>query len=973
LDVHSSRYPDVIHSGRGFPRSLWIVPLVAALLFGARSLVSAGNGLEARYYTGVAPAGTPARTTVDRAPSTAQIRQRWGSAPPDRFSVIWSGFVTVGARGTYRFATASSGGSQLFIDDALVVDNSGVHSLQTRAGQIRLTSGPHRIRLLFVKDGGDDALDVSWARDGRAPEPIPGWLLSTRPARLPLAWLGRVLDFAIALLIVPAALVLLWAAVLWLRRVSAPPAVVRWGERVAGIAAVILPVFFVAHALTFWGHGVIDEEATTFVINYLSNRPFLQAILDPQLNDWGSFQARELAYVFDRMDGRLFARLLVDHHVLLFVPLSSMLCLPAICGVYLLGARRVLRLEWTTALLLLTLFLSCIVTQASTPILYRSSKMLLSVAAIGFLFLLTRVLEPERRRVGTTPATALFVVGVVMSMCDRQGYAYLLSATTVIAALWVRQRWIRPPGDSSPERLFGPVALIGTAATIAAVLYNNVVAPNAILRANGYWPDMSYEDIPFERFNAALAGSALRMFRDEVSYFFGNLPIAVVGALGLLLWIAVAVRAPRRTHPGLLARLTSTGVVVTAAFASVLLVLIAVMGMRHPPVFRIVDHAFWYYTLSMQAVLLFAVSLALAQLRRQAPADPAPFAIHVLLLAMIAANVAHYPAQRKLLAESGEWFGKQLAFAQLYAASFEDDEAGESELVNPLPSWMHTRPDGVEVHLPPHAYGLLDAVRAGYATLEKRSPLIDAGGPYWRELRNFLDGSGSPLGEPGNVAHALAALQSVGVRRVVVHRRNYERPAEADAVIAWAQSAHDLVRSLSVRDDAATIELAETRSDWRRASDNDRLVPRSAMRVTGSGHSEALTLVNDGRIDTEWNSTTAQDGREWIRLDLDRPRSITALRLLVTDQALERYPRELTIESTGPSGPRTLFTGSTLPALFHGLLTRPVDAPIELLFPRNASSALTIRQTGRSPSWSWAVRELQLLQSPKDQADVPTS
>ena len=60
-----------------------------------------------------------------------------------------------------------------------------------------------------------------------------------------------------------------------------------------------------------------------------------------------------------------------------------------------------------------------------------------------------------------------------------------------------------------------------------------------------------------------------------------------------------------------------TGVVVTTAVIGGSLVLMAASGMRHPPVFRIVDHALWYYQLPLQAVLLFSSALALSRL----PAD----------------------------------------------------------------------------------------------------------------------------------------------------------------------------------------------------------------------------------------------------------------------------------------------------------------------------------------------------------------
>src|SRR5713101_6840438 len=108
--------------------------------------------------------------------------------------------------------------------------------------------------------------------------------------------------------------------------------------------AYVLPAALILHAILFWSHGIIDSEAMEFILNYLQKRPFLSTIFDPQINDWGAYQARELSYVFDWIDARVFAALL-DRHVLIFIPLSGLLGLIALSGVYFFGARKVLALS----------------------------------------------------------------------------------------------------------------------------------------------------------------------------------------------------------------------------------------------------------------------------------------------------------------------------------------------------------------------------------------------------------------------------------------------------------------------------------------------------------------------------------------------------------------------------------------------------------------------------------------------------
>jgi len=48
------------------------------------------------------------------------------------------------------------------------------------------------------------------------------------------------------------------------------------------------------------------------------------------------------------------------------------------------------------------------------------------------------------------------------------------------------------------------------------------------------------------------------------------------------------------------------------------------------------------------------------------------------------------------LAASGDWFGKQLAFSQLYAKTFELDEASAPDSERVLPSWMRVTPDAAD-------------------------------------------------------------------------------------------------------------------------------------------------------------------------------------------------------------------------------------------------------------------------------------
>jgi hypothetical protein len=67
------------------------------------------------------------------------------------FSVTISGAFTLSEPGLYRFRLKSDDGSQLFIDNQLVVDNDGIHDAISKRGEIELSEGRHRILLKYFQ------------------------------------------------------------------------------------------------------------------------------------------------------------------------------------------------------------------------------------------------------------------------------------------------------------------------------------------------------------------------------------------------------------------------------------------------------------------------------------------------------------------------------------------------------------------------------------------------------------------------------------------------------------------------------------------------------------------------------------------------------------------------------------------------------------------------------------------------------
>ena len=460
---------------------------------------------------------------------------------------------------------------------------------------------------------------------------------------------------------------------------ASPEKVRSFAIRVAGYtrpvlvaAAYLLPIALIVRAVTFWGRGIIDSEAMEFVLNYLQKRPFFAQIFDPQINDWGAYQARELSYVFDWIDARVFAALL-DRHVLVFVPLSGVLGLIALSAVYFWGARKVLGLNSVTASMLLSLFLSCIVVQASTPILYRSSKIILGIALLAFLFYTFSLLQSEKRSVTALKCAALFFLGLVMALCDRQGFYYLISATFVALMLWL----IAKVRKESSGRAYLQVIFINAAAIGATISYNRIFAPWLIDALNGYWPNFSYQNLPLPQLlDPTLPGKAWHLFRLQVSFFFGSLPFFVLAAIVVIAAVGTAWKWRRAINRNHLTLLAVSIVSIIAIFG-----LLATMIARHPALYSIRDHAFWYYTLTIHVVILFGISAWLSFPSRDARARFS-FVIYALIAILIALNVLGYRQQRETMISANGWFQGQHEHSRAFVAQFANDPPQREKILS---------------------------------------------------------------------------------------------------------------------------------------------------------------------------------------------------------------------------------------------------------------------------------------------------
>jgi alpha-L-fucosidase len=110
----------------------------------------------------------PTATGVSAAGLDTAVRKR-----DEHFAFVWEGVVTVPHDGIYTFNLTSDDGSRLHIDDKLVVDNDGLHGMETKQGIAPLAAGYHRVRVEYFNATGGMGLRLEWQGPGLRNGPIP--------------------------------------------------------------------------------------------------------------------------------------------------------------------------------------------------------------------------------------------------------------------------------------------------------------------------------------------------------------------------------------------------------------------------------------------------------------------------------------------------------------------------------------------------------------------------------------------------------------------------------------------------------------------------------------------------------------------------------------------------------------------------------------------------------------------------------
>jgi hypothetical protein len=128
------------------------------------SFLSILNGVRYRYYEGEYNALpdfkelTPDNEAVIQGFDLTAVDKR-----EDHYVVLFDSELDIPSTGTYTFELMSDDGSKLWLDGKPLIDLDGPGGARTRAGQIELEAGRHRIEVGYLETYGDNVLSIRYA------------------------------------------------------------------------------------------------------------------------------------------------------------------------------------------------------------------------------------------------------------------------------------------------------------------------------------------------------------------------------------------------------------------------------------------------------------------------------------------------------------------------------------------------------------------------------------------------------------------------------------------------------------------------------------------------------------------------------------------------------------------------------------------------------------------------------------------
>lgn len=406
---------------------------------------------------------------------------------------------------------------------------------------------------------------------------------------------------------------------------------VQISKKFSSFHVIILFFLYIVFSLIAGGPGILHTEMDVRLPAHISGKPILEIIFDAKSMNIGGWEARQLSFLFDVIDGNFVAmciRLGIPHFRSLTHYLFTFMIMLYLWSLL----TRILKLNRLLSLLLIALLLT-------TPSFiysyyYRTSKIgvtLLLIILLGEMYKVIRgetYLDTKIKKPIWLMSTFLFATLGLMLFDVLGGFF----ATVLIGYLFFALLY--KPDQNKSAALAG--MLTGYAIWVLYFLY---LGPAIMLALTGQKADTSYlTGAPFQYFVGFLFVALPPFIVDMVQYLFGY--ITQIGGAIFLSWMLITslwltVRSKKKDSANLTRGRDVPGsqqpqwklISVVRAFIShyepflsMLFVLngialiYALLVTRHAPILW-PDVRPIYYIMPAQAVLLFAVATLLARAR----------------------------------------------------------------------------------------------------------------------------------------------------------------------------------------------------------------------------------------------------------------------------------------------------------------------------------------------------------------------
>lgn len=398
--------------------------------------------------------------------------------------------------------------------------------------------------------------------------------------------------------------------------------------------AFLVSIVFTMASLIALKGAFIHPELYERIPHLISSKPLISRIFDSRVMDYDMYQARELSYLGDQIDAAAIFEMIqrgMPNMISIMHYLLGTLAVILLYGF----CRKDLALGKVVSLAMAAI-------AWSTPCMFlggnyfRTAKIGTAVCLASVIIVTYRLLGKIRigKPIHVGSCGILGALTLLMTLWDRQGFYMALCLSVLLALMGIitRQKQI--------TALLFPVM----SAIAASTIYNLFVAPWITHALNGYWPDFSYQRLPWHEILdhlPVLLFDGAKLLGEEIIFALGNAMAWVAGAVFLVASMMVWPSNARIMHTAAESRYAIAallGLAVTAIF--MVSVMNALMLARQPGIY-IPVYRYTYYPLPVTFLWLLLFGLALSKIRSILPSSAWPPA--AICLMILAGNLIALP------------------------------------------------------------------------------------------------------------------------------------------------------------------------------------------------------------------------------------------------------------------------------------------------------------------------------------------